>query len=176
MNWCGRIEFGGYILNVYDSLEEPLFKATEVARLIDYSAGNTYYMLDLVEDDEKVMLPESLVAGNTRDHTHPPRKGSGKSRNSITSARGGNRKPIWFITELGLYNVLSQSRKPIARGWRRIVHQELIRLRQSRGKNVIEQFDDWDEELDDIWFDEETGHLMQSVTLPGGDVDQIIID
>ena len=83
---------------------------------------------------------------------------------------------MWFISELGLYNVLSQSRKPIARGWRRIVHQELINLRRSRKKNIVEQFDDWDEELEGIYFDEETGILMQSVTMPGGDVEQIPVE
>ena len=55
----------------------------------------------------------------------------------------GQRRSISFLTEHGLYNVLAQSRKPIARGWRKIVHEELIRLRQSRGKNIVEQFEDW---------------------------------
>jgi hypothetical protein len=80
------------------------------------------------------------------------------------------------VTELGLYNVLSQSRKPIARGWRRVVHQELIELRRSRQKNIAEQFEDWNDALDSIYFDEETGILMQSVTMPGGDVDQIPVN
>ena len=83
---------------------------------------------------------------------------------------------MWFVTELGLYNVLSQSRKPIARGWRRVVHQELIELRRSRQKNIAEQFEDWNDALDSIYFDEETGILMQSVTMPGGDVDQIPVN
>ena len=38
---------------------------------------------------------------------------------------------------------------------------------------MLEQFQEWDHKLDDIYFDEETGMMMQSVTLPGGDVDQI---
>ena len=78
-----------------------------------------------------------------------------------------------FVTENGLYNIMSQSRMDTARKWRRIIHDELINLRRSRGKNVVEQFDDWDHELDTLYFDEETGILMQSVTVQGGDVEQV---
>lgn len=154
MNYCGKIEFGGHILNVYNTLEEPYFQAVEVAKLIDYSIGHTSHMLSTIEHDEKMLL---------------------STRNSNATARG-NATNKWFITELGLYNVLSQSRKPLARGWRRIVHQELIDLRKKRHKNVVEQFEEWDEALDDIFFDEETGILMQSITLPGGDVDQVPVE
>lgn len=154
MEYCGKIEFGGHILHVFNTLDEPMFQAVEVAKLIDYSVGNTSHMLDIVEQDEKILV---------------------STRNNNTTARG-NAANMWFITELGLYNVLAQSRKPIARGWRRIVHQELIDLRKNRKKNIIEQFDDWDEALEGIYFDEDTGILMQSITLPGGDVGQIPVE
>lgn len=151
MESVGTIIFGGHVLNVYRDLDKPLFQAVEVAKLIDYSIGNTSHMLDVVEQDEKILM---------------------STRNDDTGARG-NAANMWYITELGLYNVLSQSRKPIARGWRRIVHEELIRLRQSRGKDIVEQFDDWNHELDTIFIDPETGIMMQSVTVQGGDVDII---
>lgn len=151
--YCGQIEFGGHVLHVYNSLDEPLFQAVEVAKLIDFSIGNTAHMLRQVEQDEKILV---------------------NTRNNSTSNRGNPN--MWFVTELGLYNVLSQSRKPIARGWRRVVHQELIELRRSRQKNIAEQFEDWNDALDSIYFDEETGILMQSVTMPGGDVDQIPVN
>ena len=138
---------------MYNSLDEPLFQAVEVAKLIDFSIGNTAHMLRQVEQDEKILV---------------------NTRNNSTSNRGNPN--MWFVTELGLYNVLSQSRKPIARGWRRVVHQELIELRRSRQKNIAEQFEDWNDALDSIYFDEETGILMQSVTMPGGDVDQIPVN
>lgn len=146
MNIVGNIRFGNKILDVYSSLEEPLFRASDVADMIEYSDGNTWRMLSLCEEDEKLNLP-IVVAGQTRS--------------------------VNFITESGLYNVLSQSRKQIARGWRRIIHDELIELRRSRGKDVVEQFDDWNHELDNIFFDEETGRLMQSITVHGGDVIQV---
>ena len=40
-------------------------------------------------------------------------------------------------------------------------------------ENIAEQFEEWDHAMDNIYFDEETGQLMQSVTVPGGDVIQI---
>lgn len=146
MDIVGRVVFMEHSLPVYDSLDEPLFKASDVAGIIDYSEGNVWKMLEMCEVDEKLNLP--LVVA-------------------------GQRRSVSFITETGLYNVLSQSRKPVARAWRRIIHEELISLRKSRGKNIAEQFEDWDERADSIYFDEETGKLMQSVTVPGGDVEQI---
>ena len=76
-------------------------------------------------------------------------------------------------SENGLYNILAQSRMEIARSWRRVVHDELINMRKEKGRNIAEQFEEWDHAMDNIYFDEETGQLMQSVTIPGGDVIQI---
>jgi hypothetical protein len=39
--------------------------------------------------------------------------------------------------------------------------------------NVVEQFEEWDRELDTLYWDEETQTLMQSVTVQGGDVEQV---
>lgn len=146
MNIVGTISFGKRTLDVYSSVNTPLFKASDVADMIDYSSGNVWKMLEMCEEDEKLNLP-LVVAGQIR--------------------------AVSFITETGLYNVLSQSRKPIARGWRRIVHDELIQLRKARGKDIIEQFEDWDHELDGIFIDPETGIMMKSVTVQGGDVIQV---
>ena len=146
MKIVGNIQFMEHTLPDYDSLDEPKFKASDIATAIDYSDGNVWKMLEMCEVDEKLNLP--LVVA-------------------------GQRRSVSFVTETGLYNILSQSRKPIARAWRRIVHEELIALRISRGKNIEEQFKDWDQQADSIYFDEETGMLMQSVTVAGGDVEQI---
>ena len=142
----GTIIFGNHRLDVYDNVDEPLFKAVDVARLIDYSIGNTWKMLEVCETDEKLQLPV-VVAGQRRN--------------------------VNFVTELGLYNVLSQSRKPIARQWRRVVHNELINMRRDKDMNVVEKFEEWDNALDSIYWDEETGELMQTVTVRGGDVVQV---
>lgn len=142
----GEINFDGKKLDVYMSLDNPLFKAADIATMIEYSSGNAWKMLEMCEQDEKLNLL-MVVAGQ--------------------------RRSISFVTETGLYNILSQSRKPIARKWRRIIHDELIALRRSRGKNVVEQFDEWDHMLDTLYYDEETDMLMQSVTVQGGDVEQV---
>ena len=49
-------------------------------------------------------------------------------------------------------------------------------MRRSRGLDIIAQFDEWDHVLDTLYFDEETGILMQSVTVQGGDVEQVIYE
>ena len=146
MEIVGSVIFKDKTLPIYSSLDVPLFRASDVAKLIEYSDGNVWKMLEMCEADEKLTFP--MVAHRQR-------------------------RTVSFITETGLYNILAQSRKPIARAWRRVVHEELIALRKSRGKNVAEQFQDWDDAAESIYFDEETGMMMQSVTVAGGDVEQI---
>lgn len=146
MKPLAKIKFDGKELDVYGSLDAPVFLAIDVAKLIDYSNGKTHYMLELIEEDEKLK------------RVMPTR---------------GQKREVWFVTELGLYNILSQSRKPIARMWRRVVHEQLILARKERGLSIIDQFEEWDDLLDTIYIDPETGILMQSITIQGGDVEQV---
>lgn len=138
--------FNGQKLDIYSSVDVPLFRVIDIATMIGYSAGNGWNLLDLCEKDEKLNLP-MIVAGQTRK--------------------------VSFVTELGLYNILAQSRMPLARKWRKIVHKELIAIRKSHNLNVSEQFDQWARLSDTLYFDTETGVMMQSVTVAGGDVEQI---
>lgn len=142
----GTIKFDNHLLDVYQSLDQPLFRASDVANMIGYSGGNNSKMTEMCEQDEKLLLPMVIA---------------------------GQRRQVLFVTENGLYNILSQSRKPIARKWRRVIHDELIRMRKARNLDILEQFAEWDHYLDDIYFDEETGCMMQSVTIQGGDVIQV---
>ena len=142
----GTLEFDKRKLDVYDDVNEPIFRISDIARMVDYSEGNAWRLLELCEADEKLTLP--LVVA-------------------------GQRRQVNFVTEIGLYNILSQSRKPIARKWRRIIHDELIRIRRERGIDILAQFEEWDLEADTLYFDDETGILMQSVTVQGGDVEQV---
>lgn len=146
LNVVGTIEFDNRLLKVYQSLDNPIFRAADIANMIDYSDGNTWKMLQMCEEDEKLNLP-MVVAGQTRQ--------------------------VAFVTEIGLYNILSQSRKLIARKWRRVVHTQLIAMRKEKGMTIVDQFDEWDDLLDTVYWDEELGMLMQSVTVQGGDVEQI---
>jgi prophage antirepressor-like protein len=145
-NIVGTITFDDRTLNVYQSLDEPVFRASDIATMIGYSEGNTFKLLELCEKDEKLKLP-MVVAGQTRY--------------------------VSFVTELGLYNILAQSRKLTARKWRRVVHAELVRMRRDKGMTVVDQFDEWDDLLDTVYWDEEKKMLMQSVTVQGGDVEQV---
>jgi prophage antirepressor-like protein len=146
MEIVGQIKFDGYILDVYNDLDVPFFRAAEVAKLIDYSAGKTSQMLELIERDEHLLTVLQVA---------------------------GQRRQVRMISEIGLYNVLSQSRKPIARKWRRIVHSNLVMMRRNNKLTIDGQFEEWDAMLDDLYIDPETGILMQSVTVRGGDVEQI---
>ena len=142
----GEMQFDNRILNVYSSVNEPIFKVSEIDSLLNGRYHNqSRDLIYLCEEDEKLNLP-MIVAGQ--------------------------RRSVEFVTESGLYSILSQSRAPIARKWRRIIHDEIIHLRRQRGLDIIAQFDMWDEALDALYFDEETGILMQSVTVQGGDVEQ----
>lgn len=102
----------GHELNIYGTTEEPLFLAVEVAKMIDYSVGKTGHMLHMVDQDEKLTL---------------------------TIVRSGQRREMWFLTESGLYEVLMQSRKPIARRFKRAIKDILKDLRLSGRAD----FEDW---------------------------------
>ena len=107
----------GKEFNIYGTIEEPLFMAKDVAELIDYAktskgAYNVSMMLDSVDDDEK-LISETLVSGQ-------------------------NRK-VWFVREYGLYEVLMQSQKPIAKKFKKEVKRKLRQAQRfvSDGLNAI---------------------------------------
>lgn len=87
-------------LTVYGTPAEPLFLAKEVAEAIDHQ--QVARMMELVADDEKLMCSVST---------------------------SGQRREMWFLTEYGLYEVLMQSRKPVARRFKAGVKELLRRLR-----------------------------------------------
>lgn len=146
MDNIGSISFNDQVLGVYGTIERPCFVATDIAKLLGYSDGNTSEMLNRLEKDESF---------------------------KTTLVKNGQRRTVLMVSELGLYNILSQSRKPTARLWRRVVHEQLIANRKARGLKIEEQFEEWDDVLDTIYIDEETGVLMQSITIAGGDVEQV---
>ena len=98
-------EILGKKLTMYGNFEEPLFLAKEVANWIDYSESNVSKMLSNIDDDEKT------------------------TRTIITS--GSNyQTQAWFLTEDGLYEVLMQSRKPIAKQFKKEVKTLLKNIRK----------------------------------------------
>nr|DAU97247.1 MAG TPA: repressor domain protein [Caudoviricetes sp.] len=99
-----QTELCGRQFTVYGTAEEPLFRAKDVAEVINHN--NISHMLSLVDDDEK---------GVTQFVTP-----------------GGNQQ-VWMLTEGGLYEVLMQSRKPIAKQFKKGVKQILHEVRTTGG-------------------------------------------
>lgn len=102
----------GKQFRVYGTFEEPLFLAKDVADWIEYDVNKVGQMLKTVDEDEKKTSPLHY---------------SGQVRN------------MWFLTEDGLYEVLMQSRKPIAKQFKKEVKNILKQIRQTGGYIPIQQ-------------------------------------
>jgi possible bacteriophage antirepressor len=89
---------------VYGDFENPLFLARDVAEWIEYDKEKVGQMLNTIDNDEKMTSPIYY---------------SGQVRN------------MWFVTEDGLYEVLMQSRKPIAKQWKKKVKEILKEIRKT---------------------------------------------
>lgn len=92
----------GQQFTVYGDIDNPLFLAKDVAQMIDNK--NVSQMLNVVDDDEKVIYNVYTLGGN---------------------------QDAWFLTEYGLYEVLMQSRKPIAKQFKKEIKAILKQLRQT---------------------------------------------
>lgn len=94
----------GKQFRMYGTPDEPLFLAKDVAEWIEHSKVSV--ILDGVDESEKVKVNNVYVDGRT----------------------GGN--GVWFLTEDGLYEVLMQSRKPIAKQFKKQVKDILKSIRK----------------------------------------------
>ena len=95
----------GKEFKIYGDFENPLFLAKDVAEWIEYDVSSVNKMIFIVDDTEKV-------------------------RKTIPTLGGS--QECWFLTEDGLYEVLMQSRKPIAKEFKREVKQILKSVRKHR--------------------------------------------
>nr|DAH38177.1 MAG TPA: antirepressor [Caudoviricetes sp.] len=95
----------GKQFKVYGTAEEPLFLAKDVAEWIEYSVSNVSKMLAAVDDEEKTI--RTIVTSGSNYQTE-----------------------AWFLTEDGLYEVLMQSRKPIAKQFKKEVKEILKTIRK----------------------------------------------
>ncbi|MBQ0054289.1 MAG: phage antirepressor KilAC domain-containing protein [Bacteroidales bacterium] len=104
----------GSKFQIYGTKENPLFKAKDVAALIQHSDVST--MLKNIECEEKVLLPCD-------------------TKNVCITSKSKTRKTqnFWMLTEDGLYEVLMQSRKPIAKQFKKAVKEVLRQIRQTGG-------------------------------------------
>ena len=97
-----KTEFLGKSLTVFGTVAFPLFFAKEIADWLEHT--NVSKMLLNIDPDEKVL------------------------QTNITNSYGGQN--AWFLTEYGLYEVLMQSRKPIAKEFKKGVKAILKEIRQ----------------------------------------------
>ena len=95
----------GKQFRVFGTAEEPLFLAKDVAEWIEYSVSNVSKMLAAVDDEEKTI--RTIVTSGSNYQTE-----------------------AWFLTEDGLYEVLMQSRKPIAKQFKKKVKEILKTIRK----------------------------------------------
>jgi phage antirepressor YoqD-like protein len=93
----------GKKIQLYGSVEAPLFKATDVADWIEHTKVSM--MLKSVEESEKVKVNNVYSENRT----------------------GGN--GTWMLTEDGLYEVCMQSRKPVAKEMKKEIKQYLKSIR-----------------------------------------------
>nr|DAN11122.1 MAG TPA: BRO family protein [Herelleviridae sp.] len=94
-------ELLGKEFNVYGTQEEPLFLAKDIKELLEHN--NISLMLHNVDEEEKL---------------------------SYVIHKSGQNRRMWFLTEYGLYEVLMQSRKPIAKKFKKKVKDILKDIRK----------------------------------------------
>lgn len=100
----------GKEFTIYGDIESPLFKANDVAQWIEHS--NVSRMLESIDDIEKVKCEIGTLT---------------------------NSYSAWFLTEDGLYEVLMQSRKPIAKAFKKEVKTILKEIRKNGGYIVTNE-------------------------------------
>ena len=85
-----QTELLGQQFTVYGTADEPLFLAKDIASIIEHSDIST--MMRSIDEAEK-LIQTIFVSGQNRE--------------------------AWMLTESGLYEVLMQSRKPIAKQFKK---------------------------------------------------------
>lgn len=98
-------ELLGKHFRIYGTKENPLFLAKDVAEWIEHS--HTTNMIKTVDEEEKL---------------------------NVTIFHAGQNREMCFLTENGLYEVLMQSRKPIAKVFKKEVKKILKQIRNFKRK------------------------------------------
>ena len=89
---------------IYGTIDEPLFLAKDVASMIENS--NVSQMISNIDEYEKGIYSVDTLGGIQK---------------------------LWFLSEDGLYEVLFQSRKPIAKEFKKQVKTILKEIRKNGG-------------------------------------------
>jgi len=94
---------------IYGTIQEPWFKAKDVAEWIEMDTSHASRLISSVDEDEAARLNMATSSGT---------------------------KETWFLSENGVYEVLMQSRKPIAKDFKREIKRLLKAI---RNKQVVVQ-------------------------------------
>jgi anti-repressor protein len=117
-------EILGKTFTIYGDVDNPLFLAKDIANYIEHNKPGE--MISPIDDNEKLK--------------------------AILSLSGQNRE-VWLLTEDGVYEVLMQSRKPIAKEFKKQVKSILRQIRQTGGyvkqTRAIDFVEQWLPQLDD---------------------------
>ena len=122
----------GKHFRVYGDIENPLFLAKDVAEWIEHS--DVSKMIRSVDEEEKLIGTLFL---------------------------SGQKREVWFLAEDGLYEVLMQSRKPIAKQFKKEVKKILKQIRLTGGV-VIE---DREEEFINSYFTSFSDDVKKAMVL-----------
>jgi len=98
-------EILGKNFRIYGSIEEPFFLAKDVAAWIEYDTSKVSRLVNAIDEEED------------------------KVRHSVSTL--GGYQELWFVTEDGLYEILMQSKKPIAKVFKRKIKEILKTIRKT---------------------------------------------
>lgn len=176
-NWCGYdirfVEIDGewwaILKDICDALNLKTFK---IAQRLEPG------ML------ERVKVDVSDIPSRNIRYEHRPVKSVDKNMiGKDIGRRPGDNKTRWMlaVNELGIYEALFASRWLEARKFRTWAGTVMQKLRSTVGLQQYEVMrmtepeiqDDIDHILDTLYWDEEKKCVMQSITVQGGDVEQV---
>lgn len=180
-NWCGHdirfVEINGewwaILKDICDALKLKTFK---VSQRLDPS------MLERVLIEVSDIPSKDVRYSGDHRPVHMTSNWDGMIGKDIGRHPGEN-KTRWMLTvnELGIYEALFASRRLEARKFRQWAGTVMQKLRTRVGLEGYEVMrmtepeiqDDIDHILDTLFWDEERKCVMQSVTVQGGDVEQV---
>lgn len=176
-NWCGYdirfVEIDGewwaILKDICDALK---LKAKDVSQRIH------------PEMLEHVLVDVSKAGSNDARYDHKPFRTTNSAMiGKDIGRRPGDNKTRWMlaVNELGIYEALFASRRLEARKFRTWAGTVMQKLRSKVGLQQYEVMrmtepeiqDDIDHILDTLYWDEEKKCVMQSITVQGGDVEQV---
>lgn len=184
--WCGYdirfIEINGEWYAILKDICDALrLKTDAIARRLDSD------MLERVRvetsDPTSNRVRSNVISKDLRYEHQPIKTVTSQIIGKDIGRKPGDNKTRWMlaVNESGIYEALFASRRLEARKFRRWAGTVMQKLRKSVGLEGYEVMrmtepeiqDQIDDILDTLFWDDEKKMLMRSVTIQGGDVDQV---